>query len=436
MSHAIASPLDSLEKTNAEVIPWEKLTPSWQTKLQGAIAPRARHFVIASNTPVSHLISPRSEADLGQVMEIAQQHQLKVIPCGSGSKLDWGGLVKDASWAISTQYLNQVIDHASGDLTVTVEAGIKLQDLQNTLKAANQFLPIDPSFPDSATIGGIVATGDAGSWRQRYGGIRDAVLGLTFVRADGKIAKAGAKVVKNVAGYDLMKLFTGAYGTLAIISQVTFRVYPMPPASATILLTGDSNGINTLAKGLLISGLTPTAADLISQAMVKELGLGDGCGLIARFQSISESVEQQLAQLNSLAQQLNLKTSYYRDSEELFIWNKLNSLVYPIFCKVGVMPAAIMTVLNSGDNLAMINLSSGLGKLYSHEENALNELKKTRALFEQHQGFLTILTAPSTLKQNIDPWGYRGNGLDLMKKIKQQFDPQNLLNPGRFVGGI
>jgi len=427
MSNAIAPPLDSLLKTNAEVIPWEKLTPSWQTKLQGAIA---------SNTPPSYLISPRSEADLGQIMEIAQQHQVKVIPCGSGSKLDWGGLVKDASWAISTQYLNQVIDHASGDLTVTVEAGIKLQDLQNTLKAVNQFLPIDPSFPDSATIGGIVSTADTGSWRQRYGGIRDLVLGLSFIRADGKIAKAGAKVVKNVAGYDLMKLFTGAYGTLGIISQVTFRVYPIPPASATILLTGDSNGINTLAKGLLISGLTPTAADLISQAMMQELGLGEGWGLIARFQSISESVEQQLAQLNSLAQQLGLKTSYYRDSEELLIWNKFNSLVYPIFCKVGVIPSAAMTVLNNTNNLAMLNLSSGLGKLYSQEENALNELKKTRSLFQQHQGFLTILTAPPSIKQNLDPWGYSGNGLDVMKKIKQQFDHQNLLNPGRFVGGI
>ena len=169
--------------------------------------------------------------------------------------------------------------------------------------------------------------------------------------------------------------------------------------------------------------------------MVKHLDLGEGTGLVARFESIPESVEQQLAQVNSLAQQLGLKTSYYRSDDELFLWEKLHSQLGAISAKVGVIPTGTTELINQGDALTIVNLSTGLGKLYVEGENALNELQKKRSLCETHKGFLSILAAPAELKQQLEPWGYKGNALVIMKKIKEQFDPDNLLNPGKFVVG-
>ena len=158
---------------------------------------------------------------------------------------------------VSTQKLDRLIAHAVGDLTVTVEAGMKFAKLQEILATAGQFLPLDPAYPDRASIGGIIATADTGSLRHRYGGVRDLLLGITFVRADGKIAKAGGRVVKNVAGYDMMKLFTGAYGTLGILTEVTFRVYPLPTTEGTVILTGAADKLANLAKILLSKYFDP-----------------------------------------------------------------------------------------------------------------------------------------------------------------------------------
>ena len=173
-----------------------------------------------------YLAFPETLEALATGVKLANEFDWKILICGNGSKLSWGGLVKEAQLVISTQRLNRIIDHAIGDLTVTVEAGMTISQLQQALSPSNQFLPLNPCYPQSATIGGIVATADTGSWRQGYGGVRDLLLGLSFVRADGVIAKAGGRVVKNVAGYDLMKLFCGSFGTLGIISQVTMRLYP------------------------------------------------------------------------------------------------------------------------------------------------------------------------------------------------------------------
>jgi glycolate oxidase FAD binding subunit len=167
---------------------------------------------------------PTSESELAELVTIANRDRTQLVVAGNSTKLDWGGTVKGAKSIVSTQKLDRLIAHAVGDLTVTVEAGINFANLQTILAAAGQFLPLDPVYPDRATIGGIIATANTGSLRHRYGGVRDLLLGISFVRSDGKIAKAGGRVVKNVAGYDMMKLFTGSYGTLGILTAVTLRV--------------------------------------------------------------------------------------------------------------------------------------------------------------------------------------------------------------------
>ena len=232
MVRAIATQLEFLTYSDTEFIKLNQASSYWQEKISK----------ILDYNDSTYLVFPKTLTTLAAIVKQAQQQQWRILICGNGSKLDWGGLTEDIQLVVSTQKCDRLIEHAVGDLTVTVEAGLKLKDLQQQLQTHNQFLPIDP------------ATADTGSWRQGYGGIRDLLLGISFVRADGEIAKAGGRVVKNVAGYDLMKLFTGAYGTLGVISQATFRTYPIPEASKTVLLTGKADKIAEVVQTIRNSG--------------------------------------------------------------------------------------------------------------------------------------------------------------------------------------
>lgn len=178
---AIAPQLYTIVSPDA-VCDWENIDVIRQKQIFQAIRPE---------TPPNCIVYPNSQAELAEVVGCAHHNNWRILPCGSGSKLSWGGLASGVDLVVSTERLNSVIQHAVGDLTATVEAGTKFADLQAILIKARQFLALDPTTPESATMGGIVATADTGSWRQRYGGVRDQLLGITFVRADGQIAKAG-----------------------------------------------------------------------------------------------------------------------------------------------------------------------------------------------------------------------------------------------------
>ncbi|MCB8784803.1 FAD-binding oxidoreductase [Planktothrix agardhii] len=395
---------------------------------------------LASGTPIQGLIYPQTQQQLAEVIAYTNQQQLKVLPCGFCSKIDWGGLVKNIDFAVSTQGMNQLIEHAVGDLTVTVEAGMKFSQLQAILAQENQVLGFDPSYPETATIGGIIATGDTGSLRQRYRSIRDLILGISIVRYDGKIAKAGGRVVKNVAGYDLMKLFTGSYGTLGIISQITLRVYPQAEDSGTVILTGEAEAISQVNQILLASALTPVAVDLISSDLSKILGFGDNIGLMVRFQSIAEGVKQQSQRLIELGEKIGLKAIYI-DSDEENLWQQLKQQIWQsesntdIVCKIGIAPTSAVKTLTQCQTLGIIHAGVGLGVL-RFESVSPETLLNLRNWCESQGGFLSILKAPVDLKQQLEVWGYAGNALNLMRQIKQQFDPQNQFSPNRFVGGI
>ncbi|MEC4816308.1 MAG: FAD-binding oxidoreductase [Scytonema sp. PMC 1069.18] len=429
---AIASCFASIVGEENAVCPWENIPGDRQ---------KALLQVIASSTPPSCIVYPSTIEQLAAVITEANQNKWRILPCGSGSKLNWGGLVKGVDVVVSTERLNKMIEHAVGDLTVTVEAGMKFSDLQKILTASKQFLALDPTSPESATIGGIVATGDTGSLRQRYGSVRDQVLGITFVRADGEIATAGGRVVKNVAGYDLMKLFTGSFGTLGMIAQVTFRVYPMSEASVTVVLSGKAVAVSQAADTLRNSALTPTQADVVSSQLVSELGLGQGLGLIARFQSIAESVKEQSTRLLEVGDKLGLQGAVYSAESEADLWERLrkqmrfSSYEPAITCKIGVVPTSAVEVLTRAE-LGWIHVASGLGVLRFDGENNVDKVLGMRKLCQTNGGFLTILEAPVRVKQELDVWGYTGNALQLMRRVKEQFDGDKILSPGRFVGGI
>lgn len=393
--------------------------------------------VSPGNLP-SCIVYPQTQQQLAEVISTAYRNRWRVLPCGNGSKLKWGGLASCVDIVVSTQRLNKTINHAVGDLTLTVEAGVKFADIKANLAINKQILALNPSKPQLATIGGIIATSDTGSLRQRYGSVRDQLLGITFVRADGKIARAGGRVVKNVAGYDLMKLFTGSYGTLGIITEATFRLYPMQSASGTAMLTGSQEAIFQAADTLRSSALTPTQADLLSSQLVSRMGLGKGLGLIVRFESIPESVKEQLNQVLQVGEKLGLTGVVYSDTDELDLWQRLPEQIHlpesesAITCKIGVLPNAAVEVLNQAD-LGLIHMASGLGILRFEDEQRVLEM---RNLCELRSGFLMILSASVEVKQKLDVWGYNGNALELMRGIKKQFDTENILSPGRFVGGI
>jgi glycolate oxidase FAD binding subunit len=422
---------------------WEALDDRWRQKLHATIAPEQA---------IAGVVWPANPEELAAVVAYAHQSQLPILPCGQTSKLNWGGILESPDPAqpvlvVSTARLNRLIDHAVGDLTVTVEAGMPFGELQAILAQAGQGLAIDPTFPVQATIGGIVATADTGSLRQRYNSVRDMLLGMTFVRADGQIAKAGGRVVKNVAGYDLMKLFTGSYGTLGILTQLTFRVYPLPAASQTVVVTGPASAIAQLSQTLLQSALTPVSLDLLSASVMQSLDVGQDTGLIVRFQSIAESVQEQSSKVLALAEALQLDWTPFTEAAEMDLWQRLqermtaSSATDAIACKIGIQPSHAMVLLQYGQLsrpgwYAQIHGASGLGRLFIDAPLTPETLLQVRAICQEHQGFLSVLEAPIALKQQLDVWGYSGNGLTIMQQIKQQFDPQSRLSPHRFVGGI
>ena len=206
---------------------------------------------------------PATGDEVAAVLGWASAEQLTVSVRGGGTKLDWGGVSNLVDLIVSTARLNRVIKHRHGDLTATVDAGTTLGTLNATLAAHGQWLPLDPPWSEQATIGGILATNDSGSRRHRHGTPRDLIIGITIVRPDGELAKAGGIVVKNVAGYDLSRLMTGAFGSLGVIVDATFKLAPVAPASRTVIVETDA--VETLASVMAdvqASTLTPSAVEV------------------------------------------------------------------------------------------------------------------------------------------------------------------------------
>ncbi len=425
---------------------------------------RIVHSLTPDGLPPACLLYPQTIAELSQAIACAYEHRLRSLPCGNATKLDWGGLVSRADVVISTSRLNQVIEHCVGDLTVTVEAGVKYQDLQAVLAKQGQFLAIDPPYADEATMGGLLATGSAGSWRHRYNSVRDMCLGIEFVRSDGEVVKAGGRVVKNVAGYDLMKLLTGSYGTLGIVSKITFRLYPLPEYTKVVVITGNHEAIAQAQQKISTSVLTPMACDLLSASAINQLRLGEGMGLAIQFSGLKASAIAQVDRVIALGKELNLQSQIIDEVKEF--WQSLEMLMWQsdrrnlekntddyVVCKIGVLPSASVLVLQQCQQIfskqvyySQIHVGSGLGVLRLDDGQDLvaiaKQIDQVRTLVESHSGFLTILESPQFLKfgnktlgstsSNLENvWGYRGNARDLMIKIRQQFDPRGLLSCDR-----
>ena len=351
------------------------------------------------------VVEPADERQTASVLRCANQAGLAVIPCGGGTKLDWGNPPRTADVVLSMRRQNQVIEHAWADLTVTVEAGCTIAELQRTLAQHGQRLAVDPLWPERATIGGILSTNDSGSLRLGYGAMRDLIIGVTLVLADGTIASSGGKVVKNVAGYDLPKLATGALGTLGVIRRAVFRLHPLPHNTKTLTIAADdAHEIQRVVSAILGAQLAPAAVQ-VRNGNVDILLEGTLDGIAAQESAI-----------NKFGNVKEGSPAVWNAREEL--WGE-GTMV-----KFTTLPSRISAA--SAPFSRFVIQATGIG--YAHFDGDLQAL---RTAMENDGGSLTIFG-----KTTLDAWGSPGDALPLMRAVKEQFDPNGTLNPGRFVGGI
>jgi glycolate oxidase FAD binding subunit len=384
------------------------------------------------------IFEPQNEKEVAAVLREADGAGLSLIPRGGASKTGWGNPPTRADLVLSMVRLNQIIEHAWADLTVSVEPGCTIATLQNELAKHGQRIAVDPLWPEKATIGGILSTNDTGTLRIRYGGLRDLIIGATIALPDGTLASSGGKVVKNVAGYDLPKLVTGALGTLGVITRAVFRLHPLPrsvrsftfavqnPADANrlIMAVQDSKLAHTGLQTRFASE-TPAAIDVRFD--------GTDAGLAAQT--------EMLRKLTGPATETEASDTVWQARQEL--WNSSDSAA---IAKFSVLLGSAATTCDRlrglGDSLSVrwqgVIQGTGLGwlRLESPNLQAIHKmLQDLRYVFESLGGSLVVLHRPAGLPE-IDTWGNTSDSLRVMVSIKQQMDPHKTLNPGRFVGGI
>jgi glycolate oxidase FAD binding subunit len=384
------------------------------------------------------VLEPSSDAELAAALRCANAHRLGVLPRGGGTKTGWGNPPKRADLVLSTARLNRVIEHAWADLTVSVEAGCTIQNLQNALAQQGQRIAMDPLWPERATVGGILSTNDSGSLRIRYGALRDLIIGVTIALADGTLASSGGKVVKNVAGYDLPKLATGALGTLGVITRANFRLHPLPRSIHSFTFAAhELVDANRVMLSVQDSGLTPTG-------LQARFAAGTAPAVDVRFEGTDAGLAVQAAALRKLsapATETATSDAVWQAREELWSSAELAAIA-----KFSVLPAAIAEIGGRirllADSLDVqwcaVVQGTGLGwlRLEASSASATHQVLHTLRLeLEQMRGSLAVLHRPPAM-QAIDAWGSAGDAFKLMLSVKQQFDPRGTLNPGRFVGGI
>lgn len=391
-------------------------------------------------------VAPGSREELSNVLRTTSALGAGVVARGGGTKLGWGGRPEAVDVLLSTARLNRILEHSAGDLVATAEAGVRLADLRAHVGSARQRLALDPPG-DAATLGGIVATDASGPLRHRYGTVRDLLIGITVVLADGTVARAGGKVVKNVAGYDLAKLYTGSLGTLGIVTQVTFRLHPLPEAGTTVLLElPDPTAAAELVAVIRTSPLVPSAIEL-------EWETGMNGGIVAvLFEGVQAGVSAQAELAAALARPFG-SAQVLTWEEGASVWDTLRSLPWSIDSrtlglKLAFPPARLAHVLHTLDETvagvgaqAQVRGRAGVGVLFVAAsempvENQIQIVTTLRTDLHTDGGSAVVLHASPELKAAVDVWGPVGNGLPLMRRVKQQFDPERMLSPGRFVGGI
>ncbi|MDT4955452.1 MAG: hypothetical protein QOJ02_3590 [Acidobacteriota bacterium] len=399
-------------------------------------------------------VAPASIEEACEVLRLAAGEGWAVVPAGSGTWLDAGNPLCRADVIVSTRRMRRIIEHEPADLVATAEAGVTLSALNDELARAGQWLPLDPPDDGRATIGGVVATGMGGAQSFGYGLPRSSVIGMRVALPDGRLIKAGGRVVKNVAGYDLCKLFTGSYGTLGLILELTFKLRPKPVQTTTVAACAPLDSLLRTARSVLNARLLPVAIELLSTSVAAQLAVSNAeihPALLIRYAGTPETVafqtEETIKRLRSEDATVNcavldVDENYWRKLAELPLHDE-NQFGW----RASVRPTELQTFLklamedggSAHPSSSLWHAGTGDGRLRvisSPAEDAASciaSLERLRAGARASGGSLVIENAPPEIKKAFDVWGVSGASQPLMQRVKNQLDPADTLSPGRFV---
>ena len=413
---------------------------------------------------------PESYEEAAELLKGAAADGRRVRFRGGGTKLGWGRPVPEPDLEVCTGALDKVLEHNAGDFTAVLQAGVPLATAENTLAEAGQMLALDPPLSPwgaagddaateagdaGATIGGIVATNDSGPLRHKYGGVRDLVVGVTVVLSDGTIARAGGKVIKNVAGYDIGKLFAGAFGTLGLLAEITVRLHPEPARTATVVARS-SDPTELFAAGAALAH-APLEADCLDLWWDASSNAG---AVLARFGSADPGPRVQeaaalLRKTGGVAVEIETDDDACWEAQRAA---QRGDVVVKVSTVPSGLPAAMAAtqelggtlVARAGLGLAWIQLDPNvaLNRAYHGQARQSEPERPTGvdgggvvAAIEELRRRLApapcvVLDAPIEVRGALDPWGGETGPVELMRKVKERFDPAGVCAPGLFVGGI
>ena len=372
-------------------------------------------------------------ASVAEVQEVVRSGR-PLVASGLGAHLDMGAPPRAFDTLLRMDRLDRIVDHQAADMTVTVEAGCSLATLADTLGAAGQWLPLDPPRFAETTVGGLIAANLSGPLRASQGTVRDLLLGLTVVGADGVIIHGGGRVVKNVAGYDLPKLHVGALGSIGVIVEATFKVRPRPEREAAVVVhTDDPVGV-ALEVREVIDPLWLEAGTLD----------GSGPGVVVGLGTTVAEIDDARRRVEGIARRHAAETTWHDDGAAL----RAGLGAFPVqaaaaMLRVSVLPTDVgLVIAVARDALGatvpvLAHVVNGVVHVAVRDDGLLVDAVRTlRAAASSRGGFVVVERAAPAAKAGIDVWGDPGEGLALMRKVKETFDPAGIFAPGRFVGGL
>ncbi len=376
-----------------------------------------------------------------------------VIPWGGGTMMGFGNMPAAADIALDLRGLNQVVSYEPDDLTISAQAGCRIGELNGLLGEHGQFLPFDAAQPDEATIGGLYCTAVSGPSRFGYGSMRDLVIGITSMSADGEISRGGGMVVKNVSGYDMMRLHYGALGSFGVVLQLNFKVLPAPRATRTVVL-GFAHLDTALDAALAIrdSSLAPTAMTLLNEfASSHVVGTGSRWTLLLRADGPSNSVDRLAERLIGAVGSAMDGSDVVAEERSGEIWSSVNRCLSApsepelMRLRIGTAPTAMadvvkrLTSLGQGHSATTsVTADLGNGLVFASFKTA-NDTREFAAIWSAAKNIgthATVISGPVELKREIDVFGEEPAGFGLMRTLKEQFDPAGVFNRGRFIGHL
>ncbi|MGY0390553.1 FAD-binding oxidoreductase [Nocardioides sp. WG-D5] len=385
--------------------------------------------ITVSGVTPGRIERPASTAEVAEIMRAAASAGESVVPTGAGTKLRWGNPPTSVDILLDLSALDQVIEHASGDLIATVGAGTPLARLNEQVATADQRLALDETLA-GATVGGTLAANTSGPLRMLAGTMRDLLIGVTMVRADGVVAKAGGKVVKNVAGYDVGKLLVGSMGTLAVVTEATFRLHPVPRSRRWVgVAARDAAHAAELTQAVLHSQTVPSGLEVDATA--------DGLRVDVLVEGRPEGVAGRTAVLTQLLPDAEISDRPPAGWGR-YPWGDTSDRHVGI--KVTFRLSGLADVIEAAGGLGLRG-SAGVGVAYVAvpADRDITEIRAVLARLREttvrHGGSTVVLDAPQAIKEQLDLWG-PVPALELMRRVKDEFDPDHRLSPGRFVGGI